>query len=237
VPTPLSKADIFMQPRPGGELETKGNEMKGVERKVSAQLQKKGTTLAEGRKTLNGITTIMANKNKENEVADPASTATNKKSGEHAVLKTPTKKKAKGVKKKAAGKPKTGTSGAAINNKTKTPVAGCKYGCKHRGLLELVQMIPKWTKHHMKEGEYLHKKECKDCKKSVWEMFERSRGKGIFYYCHIDNNVAGWSSDDPEMDASCVYCVTTKGMKEKKWLLEKLPDRPEGAVDRKQNLE
>jgi hypothetical protein len=30
-------------------------------------------------------------------------------------LKTPTKKKAKGVKKKAAGKPKTGTSGTAIN--------------------------------------------------------------------------------------------------------------------------
>jgi hypothetical protein len=107
-------------------------------------------------------------------------------------LKTPTKKKAKGVKKKAAGKPKTGTSGTAINNKTKTPVAGCKYGCKHRGLLELVQMIPK----------YLHRKECKECRKSVWEMFERSRGKGIFYYCHMDNKVANLSFDDPELETT-----------------------------------
>jgi hypothetical protein len=146
-PTPPSKAEMFMQSRPGGKLETKDNEMKGAERRVSAQLQKKGTTPAEGRKALDGITTIAANETKENEVADPASTATKrKKPGEHVVLKTPTKKKAKGVKKKAAGKPKTGTSGAAINNKTKTPVAGCKYGCKHGGLLELVQMIPKWTK-------------------------------------------------------------------------------------------
>jgi hypothetical protein len=93
-------------------------------------------------------------------------------------LKTPTKKKAKGVRKKAAGKPKTGTSGTAINNKTKTPVAGCKYGCKHSGLLELVQIVHKRTKHSLKEGECLHKKECKDCKKSVREMFERSKGKG-----------------------------------------------------------
>jgi hypothetical protein len=111
------------------------------------------------------------------------------------------------VKKKAAGKLKTGTSGAAINNKTKTPVTGCKYGCKHGGLLELVQMIPKWTKHPLKEGEYLHKKECKDCKKSVREMFERSKGKGIFYYCHMDNKVADLSFDDREMETTACACI------------------------------
>jgi hypothetical protein len=207
-PTPPSKAEMFMQSRPGGKLETKGNEMKGAERRVSAQLQKKGTTSAEGRKVLDGITKSVANENKENEVADPASTATKrKKTGEPAVLKTPTKKKAKGAKKKAAGKQKTGTSGAAINNKTKRPVARCKYGCKHGGLLELVQMIPKCTKHHLKEGEYLHKKECKDCKKSVREIFERSNGKRIFYYCHMDNKVANLSFDDPEMETTACACT------------------------------
>jgi hypothetical protein len=34
-PPPPSKAEMFMQSRPGGQLETKGNEMKGVERRVS----------------------------------------------------------------------------------------------------------------------------------------------------------------------------------------------------------
>jgi hypothetical protein len=78
-PTPPSKAEMFMQSRPGQKLETKGNEMKGAERRVSAQLQKKGTTSAVGCKALDGITTIMAYENKENKVADPTSTATKRK--------------------------------------------------------------------------------------------------------------------------------------------------------------
>jgi hypothetical protein len=82
-PTPPSKAEMFMQLHPGGKLETKGNEMKGAERRVSAKLQKKGSTSAEGRKALDGITTIVANENKENEVADPASTATKRKKQEN----------------------------------------------------------------------------------------------------------------------------------------------------------
>jgi hypothetical protein len=82
-PTALSREETFMQSRRGGPLETKGNEMKCADRRVSAQLQKKGTTSAEGRKALNGITTIMANENKENKVLDPSTVKERKEPGEN----------------------------------------------------------------------------------------------------------------------------------------------------------
>ena len=218
-PTALSRAETFMQSRPGGPLETKGNEMKGAERRVSAQLQKKGTTSAEGRKALNGITTIMANENKENQVPDPSTVKKRKEPGERATLITPTKKKAKGVKKRAAGKHKTVKSGVAIDNKAKTSVVRCEYGCKHGGLIELVQMIPKWTKYHLEKGNYFHKKHCKDCKESIGDMFGESTGKGIFYYCHMDNKVADLSFDDQEKGTTacaCILCIPCYYKREEK---------------------
>jgi hypothetical protein len=97
----------------------------------------------------------------------------------------------------------------AINNKTKAPVAGCKYGgCKkHSGLLELVQIIPKWTKYHLEIGNYLHDKQYKDCKEWIDDSFGKSKGKGIFYYCHMDNKVADLSFDDWEQETTACACI------------------------------
>jgi hypothetical protein len=126
---------------------------------------------------LNGITTIMANENKENKFPDPSTVKKRKEPGERAILITPTKKKAKGAKKKAAGKHKTVKLGVAIENNAKTPVVRCKYRCKQGGLIELVQMIPKWTKFHLEKGNYFHEKHCKDCKESIGDMFGESNGE------------------------------------------------------------
>jgi hypothetical protein len=211
---PLSKAEVFMQSRPGGQLETKNSKMKGAERRVSAQLQKKGTTSGQGRKALDGITAIMATSNKADDAADPATVKKRKQPGQHAVLITPTKKISKGVRKKAAGKHKPVKSGLAINNKKTAQV-----WVQARGLLELVQMIPKWTKYHLEEGNYFHQKQCKDCKESIGELFDKSKEKGIFYYCHMDNKVADLSFDDQEQQTTacaCVLCLTCYYNREEK---------------------
>jgi hypothetical protein len=99
------------------------------------------------------------------------------------------------------------SAGVAINNKTKAPVVGCKYGCKHGGLLALVQMIPEWAKHHLEKGKYFHDKQCKDCKESIGDLFRKSKGKGIFYYCHVDNKVANLRFDDREQETTACACI------------------------------
>ena len=67
VPDPSSTATIFMKSRPGGQVEAMDRDMKVVERRVSAQLQKKGTTSTQGRNALNAIAVTVAGANKENE--------------------------------------------------------------------------------------------------------------------------------------------------------------------------
>jgi hypothetical protein len=191
---------------------------------------------------LNRITIIMAKENKENKVPDPSTVKKRKEPGERAILITPTKKKAKGVKKKAAGKHKTVKLGMAIENKARTLVVRCEYGCKHGGLIELVQMIPKWTKLHLEKGNYFQEKHFKDCKESIGDMFGESNGKGIFYYCHMDNKVADLSFDDHEQRTTACACILfilcyyKREEKKKKRFLENLPDYPEGAVDKKPKL-
>jgi hypothetical protein len=75
------------------------------------KLKKKGTTSAQGCEALDGITAIIANENKENEVTDPSTVNKRKEPGEPAVVIAPNKKKeyktkAKGAK-KAPGTQKT----------------------------------------------------------------------------------------------------------------------------------
>jgi len=209
VPSPSTMAEEFMQSRPGGQLEARDREMKVVERRVSSKMQKKGTTSAEGRNALDEITTIMADKNKDNEATDPCVKKRQKK-GERAVLITPNKRKQKDIQ-TATSKHKRVGSDPALKKKTKTPKEECIYGCIHGGLLELVQMIPKWTKYHLGNGNYFHDKQCKDCNGSIHDLFDKSKGKGIFYYCHMDNQVADFSDDEQEMETTacgCILCIS-----------------------------
>jgi hypothetical protein len=173
--------------------------MKGTEHQMSSQLQKKGTTSAQECKALDKVTTIMATKNKENEVKAP-SVNKRKKTGERLVLITPNKKRRKGMQ-KAASKQKAVKSGPAIS------MVGCKYGCRHGGLLEFVQMIPKYTKYHSEEVNYFHDKQCKDCEEPIGDLFGIKGKRDIFYYCHMDNKVAKMSFDDQEKETPACTCI------------------------------
>jgi hypothetical protein len=86
-----SKANVFMQSHPGGPLETIGREMRIMERQVSSQLQKKGTTLVQGRDSLEAIAKNVASENKENEPVT-ASVSKRKRQDEVLVVKTTNKK-------------------------------------------------------------------------------------------------------------------------------------------------
>jgi hypothetical protein len=57
----------------------------------------------------------------------------------------------------------------------------------------------------------------------------------------MDKKVADLSFDDQEQGTTacaCILCILCYYEREekKKWFLENLPDHPEGAVDKKQNL-
>ena len=205
VPSPTSKVKTFMQSRPGGQLEKRNGEMRGLERRMSSQIQKKGSTSTQGRKALEEVTKIVAYNNKDNEATD---TTGNKRKdrGERAILITPIKKPRKRGQKKATKK-KSVKSDHAINGKKVMPVIKCKYGCRHGGLLELVQMIPMYTKYHLERGNYFDDKQCKDCNESIGDLFGKSKGKAIFYYCHIDNKVADFSDDEQEMETTACACT------------------------------
>jgi hypothetical protein len=205
VPSPLTMVKEFMQSRPGGQLEARDREMRVMESRVSSKMKKKGTTSADGRNVLDKIATIMANKNKDNGTTDRC-IKKRRKIGERVVLITPNKRKQKDVQGAASKHEKVG-SDPAIEKKSKMPVEVCKYGCQHGGLLELVQVIPKWTKYHLESGNYFHDKQCKDYNKSIDDLFGKSKGKGIFYYCHIDNKVADFSDDEQEMEITACACI------------------------------
>ena len=205
-PATGSKAKMFMQSRPGGQLDIMNRDMKGVERRVSSQLQKKCSTSTQGRNALVTIATTMANENKESEtVAQHVNKR--KKLREVAVLITPNKKYKRGVRHQAADKRKAVKSMPTINTKTMSKGTPCKYGCHHGGLVELLQMIPKHTKYHLESGNYFHQKSCKDCNESIRDLFEKSKSKGIYYYCHMDNKVADLRDDDQEKEASACACI------------------------------
>jgi hypothetical protein len=202
-----SKVNVFMQSRPGGHQETVDNEMKVVERRISSQLQKKGTTSAQGRHALAEIATTMATVNKENE---PAAQAVNKRKSQSgpAIPQAPIKKVRRKLQHQAKSTQKIAKSAKAQTNTAKLwPVIACKYGCQHGGLLELVQMIPKNTKYHLGRGNYFHNKSCKDCNGSIGDMFEKSKNKAIFYYCHMDNKVFDLRDDDLEKEATACACI------------------------------
>ena len=209
VPDPSSTATIFMKSRPGGQVEAMDRDMKVVERCVSSQLQKKGTTSTQGRNALDAIAATVAGENKENECTIKL-VSKRKQPSEDAVLKT-RNKKSKGGEHQAARKRKAVKSAPIVKDKKVSSVLACKYGCHHGGLVELIQMIPKHTKYHLERGNYFHGKRCKDCKASIGELSGKTKSKGIFYYCHMDNKVADLSDDDQEKEATacaCILCLT-----------------------------
>jgi hypothetical protein len=178
--------------------------MKVMERQVLSKMQKKGITLAKGHNALDAVDTMVATENKENGSTDP-SLKKRKKTGERAVLIMPNKKNEKMCRRQQTKKPVM--SGPAIKKKTKTPLVGCKYGCRHGGLLDLVQMIPKWMTYHLEKGNYFEDKQCKDCNKTVDDLFGKAKGKGIFYYCQMNNKVADLSFDEQEKETRACACI------------------------------
>ena len=78
--------------------------------------------------------------------------------------------------------------------KRKVPEASDGHGCKHHGLLELLALPKGYLKVYVREGEWLHKKPCKDCAQKesgcpdlVLDISSllKVKGKGdVGYYCN-----------------------------------------------------
>jgi hypothetical protein len=182
--------------------------MVAVERRISSQLQKKATTSPEGQQALLVLTKNLEKQNKENTPAKTTlipkrkSTSATSKTTAKGPLQKRGKLQASGVQKKKKA--------CAHSAKAKqTAVLACNYGCAHGGLVTMQQMQPYDTKHYLGEGKYLHKKNCKDCKKSLAALFEHSKQKTVFYYCQVDYNLTELTDDDAKAETPCatILCI------------------------------
>jgi hypothetical protein len=58
------------------------------------------------------------------------------------------------------------------------------------GLVELLQMASYDTYYSLEKNNFLHQKNCTDCKKSIGELFQTLNCKVLLYYCMEDYKVA-----------------------------------------------
>jgi hypothetical protein len=195
----VAKAAAFMQTKPGGGKETVQREMQNTERRVSSQIQKKSTTSVTGRVALASLSTASAARNK---TSIPVCTPESQK---RKASTTATKTKQR--KKKTSAIIRAVTPAAPV-----ATIPKCGYGCSHGGLIEMLQMTPKDTKHYLEPGNYLHGKACLDCNKHLGDMFVTAKNKSLFllYYCQVDYNAAELDDDSADLKTTpcaCVLCV------------------------------
>jgi hypothetical protein len=200
-PRQPSTARTFMQTRPGGPLQAMQHEMKVLERSVTTKRQKQGPTSTVGREVLDLISQTTANNNKEN---TRPKTKRNKKPAPPAPKTQRKKKKAKLDSAVSVVDPEP-----AVLATPKQPT--CTYGCVHGGLVALLQMAPYDTKYGLKQGNYMHGKNCVDCDKAIGELFDLSNSKALFYYCVEDYKVAELedaNTDIASKACGCILCIT-----------------------------
>jgi hypothetical protein len=177
------------------------HEMKVLERSVTTKRQKQGTTSTIGREVLNLIGQTTAQNNKENTL--PKTKRKDKTA-------PPAHKKQK---KQSKARRDSSVSAVApvppMVDKPQKPT--CNYGCVHGGLVALLQMAPYDTKYGLKQGNYMHGKNCRDCEKGIGDLFESSKNKALFYYCVEDYKVAELEDANSSIASkacSCILCIT-----------------------------
>jgi hypothetical protein len=210
-------AATFMQERPAGPVQTTTQQMKALERRVTAQLQKKGPTATEGRQVLVGVSSKARQDNKENEpITGPKRTS---KVTRTATMGTQSSRRAKRPKVSAS---KPGKYKPPATQTVTAPVVDhllCTYGCAHGGLVGLKQMMPYDTKFYLEKGNYLDSKCCIDCTTSIATVFQASKNKALLYYCPIDYNVDNLQDDNTavaDAPCSCILCITCYFAREEK---------------------
>ena len=212
-------AVAFMRERPAGPRQTSALQMKALERRVSAQVQRKSTTTPAGRRALADISAMTQAGNHKATITQPR--PTKKMKGSRKVSAKPTKggtakQRNKGV--TARRTPTQAMIPVVDNMGTAEPV--CTYGCTHGGLVGLKQMMPYDTKFCLEKGNYFHSKCCVDCNASIAEVFGASKNKALVYYCPIDYNVDNLSDDNAaiaDTPCACILCITCYiGREEKK---------------------
>jgi hypothetical protein len=192
-----SKAMTFMTTQPGGTVQERQRAMKAAERRVSAQLQRKSTTSGAGRNALVAMSATIAAQNKV--VGDVQRSATKRKDNSNKQHQPSMRKKKKG---------------SALVATTKQPIKAtipnCDYGCRHGGLVALMQMATSNTKYCLEVGNFFYQKSCLDCNKPIDNLFAQSKNKAVFYYCPVDYNVAELDDDNATFAAQpckCILCI------------------------------
>jgi hypothetical protein len=197
----------FMDARPGGPQQTQQQNMRNIERHVSAQLKKKATTSTDGQQAL----IIIADKLAKTNTKKTPSVSSTHKNGKSADTPRDTTKRRQSQKKDKNPRPTQKVKTAnPLTKPVPATVQACKYGCAHGGLVEMKQMQPYDTKHYLGNGKYLHNKKCKDCNESIAALFNTSKRKAIFYYCQVDYNVEELTDESKtkaESPCASILCV------------------------------
>jgi hypothetical protein len=198
-----SQAMAFVQTRPEGPLHKTDCGMKALTRKVATTIAKKCTTSNEGRGALAEVGTKAAISNKENETSVKKA-STNKR-------KICNKPSQTSEKRKARTENNPIVSEATDDNEQNSSITvlppTCTYGCKHGGIIALLQMQPESTRHYLKEGNFFHNKACVDCKALIDPLFLKSKRKTLFYYCQVDFNVSNLDDDNTAIAAQSCDCI------------------------------
>lgn len=190
-----SRALGFMKNRPGGPVQEQIRKMQVVERQVAVRVQKKCTASSTGRNALVAVAVTMNSNNKKNKMV---------------VANRPKRKSSNTIRQisttKQRVKPYHGKATTVLN----PTEPSCRYGCKHIGWVELLQMTTNDTKHYLGEGNFFDRKSCTDCNISIASLFETSKQKALFYYCPVDFNVSELDDDNSKFAANscaCILCI------------------------------
>lgn len=211
-PKQHTEVEAFMRTRPGGPVQTAKAEMKTNERRVSTFLQKKSIASTQGQDALVALGNMVATKEGRNKESAFTTPSKKRKGGKGMKQHTQVKKKQVSNAEKTINT----VSPEVDRNKTKPE---CKFGCRHGGLVELLQMVPSNTKHSLEPGNYFDDKSCLDCEQPIVELFQQSKRKALFYYCPEDWNAAELEDNNTQLAAKscdCILCITCYFQRETK---------------------